>query len=291
VNRLARGIAAMSGIALASTVAVASPANAATCYDFNDETAPVVNSITVTPSSVELKPGLTSLVTVTVTVTDPIGLANCDYDGAYNDPYASGIWWIQTRIDLMTPQSGGYMTSDFEDATLASGTIYDGVWEAKYYLTDSYSLGNWSVDVTVVDNGINEQVRPDSGTFTTTKPSVVVSPPPIVSPTPTPAPAPTKATTYLTIDATPEPATLGETIKGKAKLRTAAGPLANRTVKFYFRAKGQTGWTYRSHDTTNSLGVALRKFTARKTGEWQARYAGSTTHLSDKAIDSVKVVR
>jgi hypothetical protein len=99
-----------------------------------------------------------------------------------------------------------------------------------------------------------------------------------------------KATTYLTLNATPEPADKGETIKAKAKLRTASGPLVNRTVRFYFRAKGASGWTYRAKDLTNSRGIALRKFTARRTGDWQARYSGSSSYLSDKAIDRVRVI-
>jgi DNA-binding beta-propeller fold protein YncE len=100
----------------------------------------------------------------------------------------------------------------------------------------------------------------------------------------------TKVLTYLTLNATPEPAGKGETIKAKAKLRTASGPLVNRTVKFYFRAEGASGWTYRAKDTTNSRGIAVRKFTARKTGDWQVRYNGSASYLADRATDRVKVI-
>ena len=272
MHRLARGIAAMSGLALVGSLAVASPARADTCYDWDDDTAPVVKSITVTPSSVTLKPGLSSLVTVSIAVTDPVGPADCDSDGVYSDSYSSGVWTVDTGIDLMTSQSGGYQTSDAEDAALTSGTIYDGVWEAKYYLTDSHSFGSWSVDVAVYDNGINKVERPDSGTFTATAPSTA------------------RTTTHLSVNATPEPAERGTTLKAIAKLRTANGPLAARTVKYYFRPMGATGWTYRSKATTNSRGVAVRKFTARKSGEWQARFSGSASLRSDIATDSVKVV-
>jgi hypothetical protein len=73
-------------------------------------------------------------------------------------------------------------------------------------------------------------------------------------------------------------------------LRTASGPLVNRTLRFYFRARGASAWVYRAKDLTDSRGIAVQKFTARRTGDWQARYAGSTIYQSDKAIDGVKVI-
>jgi DNA-binding beta-propeller fold protein YncE len=99
------------------------------------------------------------------------------------------------------------------------------------------------------------------------------------------------AVTYLTLNATPEPAEFGSPIKAKAKLRTASGPLKNWYVRFYFRAKGATGWTYRGRDATNDRGIAVRKFTARRTGAWKARYTGFSTYLPDTATDRVKVIR
>jgi DNA-binding beta-propeller fold protein YncE len=99
-----------------------------------------------------------------------------------------------------------------------------------------------------------------------------------------------KKTTTLTLNVTPEPAMKGDTLKAKAKLRTAAGPLANRVVRFYFRARGASTWTYRGKDATNSRGVAVQRFTARKSGVWKARYPGTPTLLPDVATDRVKVL-
>ncbi len=100
---------------------------------------------------------------------------------------------------------------------------------------------------------------------------------------------PAKKATYLNLNVTPEPAEKGSTVKAKSKLRTTSGPLTNRVVTFYFRAKGADHWTYRAKETTNSRGIAVRTFTVRKSGVWQARYAGSSVYLADKAVDRVKV--
>ena len=102
---------------------------------------------------------------------------------------------------------------------------------------------------------------------------------------------PVHAVSRLTLNATPEPVERGTTITAKARLRTASAPMANWYVRYYFRPKGATGWTYRGRDATNSRGVAVRRFTARRTGDWQARYTGSATYLPDRAVDRVKVVR
>ena len=106
-----------------------------------------------------------------------------------------------------------------------------------------------------------------------------------------PTTTPSRTATILSLDATPEPAHRGATLRAKAKLRTAAGPLANRVVKFYFRVSGATAWTYRAKATTNSRGLAVRQFTARRTGVWKARFTGSTRYLPDQATDRVKVIR
>lgn len=292
MKRHIRSIGSASILALAAAAISATPANAATCYDWNDDTTPVINSITVSPSSVELSPGLSSLVTVAINVTDPLVLADCDYDGIRNDPHRSGVWMVQTNIDLMTAPSGGWMTSDIESAVLVSGSIYEGVWEARYYLTDSYSLGDWSVDVSVVDNGINENEKPDSGTFSTTKPATIAPSPSPSAPPSSPMPsASPKTVTSLSLDATPEPAKKGRAITTKARLRAASGPMAATVVRFYFRDKGGSTWRYRGKDVTNTKGIASRGFTARRTGDWEARYAGSASYYADSAIDRVRVTR
>jgi DNA-binding beta-propeller fold protein YncE len=105
-----------------------------------------------------------------------------------------------------------------------------------------------------------------------------------------PPPVMTKAPTYLTLNVTPEPAYKKETIKAKAKLRTDAGPVSGTTVRFYFRAKGSSAWTYRAKDTTSNRGIAIRKFSARTTGHWRVRFAGSAVYLADRATDRVKVI-
>ena len=289
MNRTIVGMTTAVGALLTATVVSATPAAAATCYDFDDTHAPVVNSVSVSPGAITVQSGLSSAVVVSVHVTDPVALEDCDYDTLLNDSYASGTWWVPTRIDFMSGSGGGYVSSDTEDAVLTSGTIYDGVWQATYYLTTAHKYGSWSVDVTAYDNGVNKVERPDTGVFSVAAAPVVV-PTPTPTPTPTPAAPPAKRTTYLSVNASPEPAEKGATIKAKAKLRTSAGPLAGRAVSFYFRAKGSSTWSLRARGTTNSLGLVVKRFTARKTGDWQVRYAGSSTHTPDRAIDTVKVV-
>lgn len=111
--------------------------------------------------------------------------------------------------------------------------------------------------------------------------TVQAAPPPV---------AVTRTPTLLSLDVRPEPAVKGASVKAKAKLRTAAGPLANRVVRFYFRSNSRSSWAFRATVTTNSRGVAVRRFTARRSGAWSVRYAGSPAFLPDSATDRVKVL-
>lgn len=68
------------------------------------------------------------------------------------------------------------------------------------------------------------------------------------------------------------------TLSGKL-LAANKAVLRKKTVKFSFRAKGHTTWTYMGSATTDQYAAFKRTFTAKSTGDWRASYAGDSVYL------------
>jgi len=101
--------------------------------------------------------------------------------------------------------------------------------------------------------------------------------------------------TSLTYDASPEPVRKNGTLTHKGVLKAdpvGLGPkkgLKGAVLKFYFKADGATGYTYKGKVTTGAGGKYSKKFKATNSGLWKVVYAGSATRQPQTKYDAVKV--
>ncbi|GHA71187.1 hypothetical protein GCM10010305_12110 [Streptomyces termitum] len=97
-------------------------------------------------------------------------------------------------------------------------------------------------------------------------------------------------TTVAGFNVNPEPAVKGKalTLTGTLKQRAASSttwkPYGGQTVRFYFKADGSTAYAYMGSTTTAADGTINRRFTAKASGTWQAKfYDNGATHFASRS--------
>jgi hypothetical protein len=97
-----------------------------------------------------------------------------------------------------------------------------------------------------------------------------------------------KKLTRLSVNASPEPAAVGETLTVSGKLtratsasaKTAYVVYAGKTVDVYFDPAGAAPRAKVATVTTDSNGKFAKKFTAKTTGTWSAQFAGTSSYAA-----------
>ncbi|GII98135.1 hypothetical protein CLV28_1436 [Sediminihabitans luteus] len=106
-----------------------------------------------------------------------------------------------------------------------------------------------------------------------------------------PAPAAARYTTYLSVNASPEPVTAGGTVTVAGHLKykkqgvlTAPTP---KTLTVYFDPAGSKGPVRIRTVRTSSTGAYAFKHSQSQSGTWIVKYAGASNLTSDRATDYV----
>ncbi|MFA1540352.1 hypothetical protein [Actinomadura monticuli] len=99
-------------------------------------------------------------------------------------------------------------------------------------------------------------------------------------------------TRIIDFTAGPEPVQKGRTVTVVGTLYRETDkwkPYAYKTIKFYFRPKGSSTWTYLGTQKTDRLGRFRKGFKASKDGTWRAYTSATSTYVKTYRDDYVDV--
>jgi hypothetical protein len=148
-----------------------------------------------------------------------------------------------------------------------------GLWTGSEYIYNYDAAGTWNVDVEATDY---ESDNPEA------KKTVQISVKRNIS--------------ISKFKAAPAKVKKGKKVTVSGVLKRWNGSYAyagfkGQKVALYFEKKGAKTYTYAGSVTTGTGGAFSKKFTASKSGTWQARYAGSTIYVATVSATATVTVR
>lgn len=258
--RFLTGVLAFAGTA--TGLVVTSGAAYAEC----EEVPPVVDSVTVDPSTLVITSAYAKTVTVTIHAHDEGGWDDCAND--FNGGYAtSGIRGLDVSLSGETDY--GYASTT---VTQISGDAYAGVWQATGEIDHNDGLGVWSVEVDLEDNDYNEIYDEHAAYFDVKH-----------------------ATKVTKFSADADAVSKGQpvTLAGKfLRLEAYSGyEPAAAEISYYFKRAGSDTWTAKgTAASVGATGKFTKQFTAKATGTWAVRFLGHGNYTpSNVASYRVKV--
>ncbi|MFC8731648.1 hypothetical protein ACFT5B_04235 [Luteimicrobium sp. NPDC057192] len=149
----------------------------------------------------------------------------------------------------------------------------------SFPLDVSSPAGSWGAEVGVFEGAIDDVYNGDVDPFVDVTARFHV-----------------KLPTALTVNASPEPAAVGETLTVAGRLnrysQTAKKYVAysGRKVDVYFDPAGAAPRAKVATVTTSSAGTYAKKLTAKTTGVWSAQYAGTSSYAAVRSTGDYVVV-